>query len=301
MKQKDYYAILEVHKKSSREEIKSQYRRLAKIYHPDANINDSTAEERFKDLTVAYDILMDKEKKRKYDRQILRYGYGAVPKVDKKKVSATDIINKVKKLSGETVNVMSQATEAIKVKIESIKEEKKGENIEATLEITLDEGFFGTEKKLSLKSISGKISNYSVTVPRGIKDSEKIRLAALGKPGKNGGKPGDLIITIKIKKDPKFSLNGNNVEMNLNISYVQSIIGDKFTSKLFNEKVDIELEEMTKNNSKIVLRDRGYYINDARRGDLIVNVNVLQPEKISEREKKIYAQLLKVEKQAKSS
>lgn len=297
MKQKDYYAILEVHKKSTKEDIKISYRRLAKIYHPDANVNDKTAEERFKDLTVAYDTLMDKDKRRKYDRQTLRYGYGAAPKGHNKTINTEYILNKVKEFSKGTKVVVNNLEEAVKVKIESLKENKKGENIEATLEITLEEGFLGAEKRLSLKSISGKISNYSVNVPRGIKDSEKIRLAALGKPGKNSGKPGDLIITTKIKKEPIFSLNGNNIETSVNISYVQSIVGDKTHIKLFKETIEVNVEEMTKDLDKIIIPGKGYYISNEKRGDLIININVLPPDKITERERKIYEQLLRAEKQ----
>ena len=72
MKQKNYYDLLEVHKHSSKEEIKQNYRRLAKKYHPDANIGNPEMEEKFKDLTVGYDILMDKDKKKKSDRQVVR-------------------------------------------------------------------------------------------------------------------------------------------------------------------------------------------------------------------------------------
>jgi curved DNA-binding protein len=93
MKQKDYYAMLGVNRRSSKEQIKAEYRKLAKKYHPDTNLDDPDAEEKFKDLNAAYNTLTDKEKKRRYDRMVTKYGYGVVPKTapEKKQTVKSDI------------------------------------------------------------------------------------------------------------------------------------------------------------------------------------------------------------------
>lgn len=305
MKQKDYYALLEVHKHSSKEEIKQNYRRLAKKYHPDANVGNPEMEEKFKDLTVGYDILMDKDKKKKYDRQVARYGYGIIPKntsKDKKYGvkngdAANELITTLLGFSKDATKAFKEKASDIKVIIASKKEMIKGANVEATLEITLEEGFKGAEKKLSLKSSDGKINTYTVQVPKGIKDGEKIRLAALGKAGKNGGKNGDLIITVKLKEQEGFILEGLNVCAETDITYVQSIIGDKMHLKLFGKQVEVVIPEGTKEQDKIVIQGAGYVSSTGVRGNLIVKVKVKAPDTISEREKKIYEQLLRVEKQ----
>lgn len=305
MKQKDYYALLEVNKHSSKEEIKQNYRRLAKKYHPDANVGNPEMEEKFKDLTVGYDILMDKDKKKKYDRQVVRYGYGMPQKNTSKGKkygvkngdAANELITTLLGFGKDATKAFKEKASDIKVIIASKKEMIKGANVEATLEITLEEGFKGAEKKLSLKSSDGKINTYTVQVPKGIKDGEKIRLAALGKAGKNGGKNGDLIITIKLKEQDGFTLDGLNVCVDADITYVQSIIGDKIYVKLFEKQVEIVVPAGTKEQDKIVVPGAGYVSSTGVRGNLIVKTRIKTPDTISEREKKIYEQLLRVEKQ----
>lgn len=216
MKQKDYYAILGVNKKTTLEEIKVKYRKLAKSLHPDANIDDPYAEEKFKDLNAAYDTLTNKDKRKKYDRQVIRYGYGTIKDENKSKeikyevkpssVIVGEIINTILGLGQDAKKMVLSTAEEIKTKIDSQKVPKKGKNIEANLEITIEEGFFGVEKRISIGSKENK-KNYSVNIPRGIKNLEKIRLAALGEMGKNGGKSGDLIITIKQKEEKDMKLN----------------------------------------------------------------------------------------------
>ena len=307
MKPKDYYLLLGVNKRSNKEEIKQNYRKLAKKYHPDANVGSPEAEEVFKNLTIAYDTLMDKDKKRKYDRLVARYGYGAVPRGSVKRdikyglknngEAAKEILNTILGFGKDAAKVFENSKESIKEKINSTKEPKKGSNIEASLDITLEEGYFGAEKKLSLKTVGGNINNYTVQVPRGIRDSEKIRLAALGKPGKNGGKNGDLIITVSMKDHENLKLDGIDVHTNVKISYAQAAIGDKLKLRIFGEQVDLDIPPYSKDQDKIVLNKKGYVGEANTRGNLIIHLIVSPPEEISEREKKIYEQLLRVEKQ----
>ncbi len=308
MKPKDYYALLGVHKRSSKEEIKQNYRKLAKKYHPDANVGRPEMEEIFKDLTVGYDILMDKDKKKKYDRQVVRYNYGAPPKVEKEKVKPKKYGVKNENAANEFVSTIlgfgKDATETIKTKasefkvnIASKKIAKKGDNIEAILEIALEEGLFGAEKKVSLKAAGGKVNTYTVQVPKGIKDGEKIRLAALGKPGKNGGKNGDLIITVKLREQQDVKLDKLDLHSKLNVSYAQAIVGDKIRIKMFGESIEVTIPANTKEGDKIVVEGKGYTTSDGTRGKLILETTLTAPTTITDKERKIYEQLLRAEKQ----
>jgi len=306
MKQKDYYLLLGVNKRSSKEEIKANYRKLAKKYHPDANVGSPEAEEVFKDLTVAYDILMDKEKKKKYDRQVARYGYGIPPKANhakdvkygvKNSDAKSELITTLLGFGKGAKEMFEGAATDIKERINARKEPTKGSNVEAALEISLEEGFFGAEKKLSLKTAHGKINNYTVQVPRGIRDGEKIRLAALGKPGKNGGKNGDLIITVKMKEHASLKLDGSDIHTNIEITYAQSVVGDKVKLKLLDEQVDVEIPAGSKEQDRIIISKKGYVNGENIRGDLVLHMIIKRPEEVTERERKIYEQLLRVEKQ----
>ncbi len=307
MKQKDYYKLLGVNRKSSQEEIKSNFRKLAKKYHPDANVDNKDAEEMFKDLNEGYNILMDKEKKRKYDRQVAKYGYGNVDigfaGNDTRSVNGvvSEIMSTILGISRDTKDKVIAAAENvkddIKEKIAEQKEPKKGENIETTLYVTIEEGFFGAEKKISFKTTRGSMKNYSVNVPMGIRDGEKIRLSGLGKPGKNGGKNGDLIILVKLRPHPMLRLEGADIQTTLKISPVQAIIGDSLQLKIFGEKVQIVIPKNSKTGDKIEIIAKGYVVNQNTRGNLIANIEIAMPESITEREEKLYQQLLKVEKQ----
>ncbi|MBR6689139.1 MAG: DnaJ domain-containing protein [Clostridia bacterium] len=308
MKPKDYYALLGVHKRSSKEEIKQNYRKLAKKYHPDANVGRPEMEEIFKDLTVGYDILMDKDKKKKYDRQVVRYNYGAPPKVEKNKTKTKKYGVKNENAANEFVSTIlgfgKDATETLKTKasefkvnITSKKIAKKGDNIEAILEIALIEGLFGAEKKVSLKAAGGKVNTYTVQVPKGIKDGEKIRLAALGKPGKNGGKNGDLIITVKVKEQADIKLDKLDILSKINLSYAQAIVGDRVRIKMFGESIEVTVPANTKEGDKIIVDGKGYTTSDGIRGKLILEAALTAPTTITDKERKIYEQLLKVEKQ----
>lgn len=298
MKQVDYYSLLEVNRKSSNEEIKSNFRRLAKAYHPDANIDDPNAEEKFKELNAAYDTLTNKEKRKKYDKQMAKFGFGLV-KADgsDKNDFVSDFFNTLLGIGKDAKEKVIMKTDDIKSKIDEMKEPKKGDNIDANLEITMEEGFLGAEKKLALKTANGKMNNYAVSVPRGIHDGEKIRLAALGKPGKNGGKPGDLIITVKMKSHPLLTIDGANIHANLFVTHAQSVIGDKVYLKVLGEQIEIIIPEKTRNKDVITINKKGYAVGESDRGNLIVTLNIQPTGELSERERKIYEQLLKVEKQ----
>lgn len=305
MKQKNFYEILGVNKKTPLAEIKANYRALAKKYHPDKNIGDKDSEDTFKIVGEAYSTLIDKDKRKRYDKQVLRYGYGVVKnsngeevkyEVKTPKAVASEIISAILGVSKDATQKISGVAEEIMDKIHNMKQPKKGENIEASIEITLEEGYFGVEKKLTFKVQNGGTKNVTIEVPRGIRDGEKIRLAALGKPGKNGGKSGDLIIQTKLKEHDVLKLDGADVKMNIDISYATSIVGDKIGLKVFGELFKIDIPRKTKQGDKLIVQGKGYFVNNSTRGNLVLEFNIIVPEEITAREMKIYEQLLKVEK-----
>ena len=186
---KDYYAILELKtNKVSTEEIKAAYREQAKIYHPDANIGyNKNTEERFKDINEAYRILSNPKEKRKYDRNWNIY----VGRKKNKEELGNNSQNS-DSIFGEVFNMFfGEAKEESEEEVKQPRKKKnpvKGENVETQITITLEEAFFGRNKKISLRTIEGKMKTFTITVPAGIRDNEKIRLIGQGKPGQNGGK-----------------------------------------------------------------------------------------------------------------
>ena len=300
MKYKNYYAILEVNRKSSDQDIKLNFRRLAKEYHPDKN-KEAGAEEKFKDINEAYAILMDAEKRRKYDRQVAKYGYGfANLEEGLSNVKFTpgtnvfnDLLNQILGFKRETAN--SDNPDDID-SVERKQKPIKGTDIITHLDVTLEEGFFGAEKKIAIKAYKTGMKTFSVKVPVGIKNGDKIRLAALGNPGKNGGKNGDLIIHVKLLENEEFKLSGADFVKEIDITPAVAALGGKYKLQVMDEKLFVSLPKHLRDGEIVTVPNKGYIKEDGQRGDLNLKVHIDLPEDISEREEKLYEQLLKIER-----
>ncbi|MBO5477953.1 MAG: DnaJ domain-containing protein [Clostridia bacterium] len=300
MKYKNYYAILEVNRKSSDQDIKLNFRRLAKEYHPDKN-RQPGAEEKFKDINEAYAVLMDAEKRRKYDRQVAKYGYGFANIEeglrDVKIKPGTNVFNDLlNQILGFKREGTSQSENEDIDSIERKQKPIKGTDIITHLDVTLEEGFFGAEKKIAIKAYKTGMKTFSVKVPVGIKNGDKIRLAALGNPGKNGGKNGDLIIHVKLLENEEFKLSGADFIKEIDITPAVAALGGKYKLQVMDEKLFVSLPKHLRDGEIVTVPNKGYVKEDGQRGDLNLKVHIDLPEDISEREEKLYEQLLKIER-----
>ena len=219
MKFKDYYKILELeNSKVNIEQIKSAYRKQAKKYHPDVNIGNKLAEEKIKDINEAYRTLSNPSTKRKYDRT-WNYNVGNKQKRAKQKTSS--------EMAGEFFGMFFGNNE-IKEEIEQSKlPQIKGENIETEINISIEDGFYGVDKKIALKDINGVTKSISVKIPEGIQNGEKIRLIGQGKKGQNGGKNGDLYIKINIENNKKYKLKSKDLYTIVPITPWEAALGTK--------------------------------------------------------------------------
>lgn len=299
MKIKNYYDILGVSRKSSKDEIKSNFRKLAKLYHPDSQNNSGTDDNKFKDINEAYDTLINEDKRKKYDRQSSRYGFGFT-------TNETPLSN-IKyefKSSGQvfgdilhTILGFNKTDDShfSEVNIDNKQKPQKGKDITSNLEISLNEGLIGTEKKIAIKAYKGGIKTFTVNVPVGIHNGDKIRLAALGNPGKNGGKNGDLIINVKVNNLDGFELKGNDLIKEIYISPAEAVLGSTYKTKVFDDTVIVSLPKYMKNAEYITHKEKGYISKECIRGDLLLHVNIKMPTNISEREEHLYEQIYKIE------
>ena len=140
------------------------------------------------------------------------------------------------------------------------------------------------------------MQTFSVKVPVGIQSGDKIRLAALGNPGKNGGKNGDLIIHVKLLQDEDYTLEGINLHKEITVTPAVSVTGGKVKLQIFDEKLIVTLPKHLKNGELVNVPEKGYITENGKRGDLLLKVKIDLPDAISEREEKLYEQLLKIEK-----
>lgn len=308
MKYKNYYEILNVNRKSSRDEIRTSFRKLAKKFHPDTN-KTPEAESMFKDINEAYDVLTNDDKRKKYDRQVAKYGYGIVDadsslsNVKYEFKSGVNVINDIlSTILGFKKEDLNQTDTSDISKSESKEERKgklkpeKGKDIISSLEVSLEEGFFGAEKKIAIKSYRTGLNTFSVNVPIGIQNGDSIRLAALGNPGKNGGKNGDLIIHVKLLQDNAFKLDGINLKKDITITPALAALGGKYKLNVFNETIFVSLPKHLKNGEIVKVENKGYISEEENRGDLLLKVNIELPEEISTREENLYEQILKYER-----
>lgn len=281
---KNYYKILDLETSHvSIDEIKSAYRQAAKKYHPDLNVGDSLAEEKIKDINEAYKVLSVPSSKRKYDRMWnSKFGKGkkAFTSKSQKGVILDMFLGNI-----DNIEKSGQVKKATPV---------KGENIETKINVSIYDAFYGLDKQIVLKTIEGDTKSYTVKIPKGIRSGEKVRLIGQGKPGKNGGKNGDLLIQINIENDSKFRLTGSEINTDLLLTPWEAALGVRTSVKSIDDETKVYVPEGVQSGEKIRIPNKGYYINKTDRGDLVAEVKVVVPKHISLEEKEMYKKLSKI-------
>ncbi len=287
---KDYYKILGLENtKVNNEEIKIAFREQAKKYHPDVNGGNSSTEERFKDINEAYRVLSNSSTKRKYDRK-----WNSI--VGRKQSSKTYEESKRDKDSlfsdffnmffGEPTNNTSEETHKTKKK-----EPVKGENVETEINVEIEDAYFGTEKKISLRTVSGKMKTFSVKIPSGIRDGEKIRLLGQGKQGKNGGKNGDMFIRINVKPSNRFKLEGYDILTDLYLTPWEAALGKRVNIDSIDDTISLYVPPGIQSGEKVRIPQKGYKDGLGSRGDLVAEIKTVVPKKLTEDERELFEKL----------
>ena len=279
---KNYYKILDLQTSNvSIDEIKIAYRQAAKKYHPDLNVGDRLAEERIKDINEAYRTLSVPASKRKYDR-IWNSHFAKAQKAFSGK--------------GEKNAIFNMFLGNIEKEVKDIKSEYKnnsikGENIETEINISIEEAFYGLEKIISLRTIEGKIKKINVTIPKGIRNGEKLRLIGQGKPGENGGKNGDLVIRINIEDSKRFKLKGSDIYTDLFLTPWEAALGARVTVASINDETKIYIPQGIQSGERIKIPGKGYKDAEGIKGDLVAEIKVVVPKKMSEQEVEMFKKL----------
>lgn len=283
---KDYYKILGLEtNKVNIDEIKIAFREQAKKYHPDVNSGKST-EERFKDINEAYRVLSDNRSRKKYDRIWYSHVGKRIDK-QKKKEEREERPDFITLLFGNIK--LSKKEKKKKIAI-------KGENVETEINLNIEQAFYGAEKNISLRAIDGKMKKFSVKVPAGIRNGEKIRLIAQGKPGINGGKNGDLFIKINIENTKKYRLHGCDIYTDLFITPWEAALGARVRVNTIDDSSNIYIPQGIVSGEKIRIPQKGYKDGKGGRGDLIAEIKIVLPKKLSEEEIEIYKKLKDISK-----
>ncbi len=277
MKYKDYYKLLGLEtSRVSIEEIKIAYRSAAKKYHPDLNIGDSLAEERIKDINEAYRTLSVPASKRKYDRIW----------------NSRNNVRNYQNIKGKNIFSMflGDIEDNNKEDVDT-KKQIKGEDIETEIRVSLEDAFYGLEKKISLRTIEGNMKTFSVKIPEGIRDGEKIRLMGQGKKGSNGGKNGDLFIKIDIENNKEFKLYGSDLCTDLKLTPWEAVLGTRVDVKTIDGETKVYIPQGIQSGEKIKIPSKGYKDGQGGRGDLVAEVKIMVPKTLNLEEKEMYEKL----------
>ena len=288
---KDYYKILGLeNNKATPNEIKAAYREQAKKYHPDINTSNNLSEERFKDINEAYKVLSTPVSKRKYDR-MWNSKIGKKQKFEEsKREEGSAFSNFFNMFFGEKIEDEKKESKMNK------KVAIKGENIETEIDVSIDEAFNGQDKKISLRAQNGKMKTFTVTIPAGIRNGEKIRLIGQGKKGENGGKNGDLLIKVNIKDDKKFALKGIDLYTNLYVTPWEAMLGTKVSVDTIGETIYLHIPQGIESGETIRIPSKGYKDGKGGRGELIADVKIMIPKVPTKEEMEYFKRLNEISK-----
>ncbi len=291
---KDYYKILGLeNSRVSSSEIKTAYREQAKLYHPDVNSKNSFSEERFKDINEAYRVLSDSSSKRKYDRMWNNHVAKKTIKYEESKRGSGSAFSDFFNLFFGDIRE-NQIEEQSEKKRKNKKVPVKGEDIETIIDVSIEDAFYGVKKKISLRTIEGKMKTFDVKIPAGIRNNEKIRLLGQGKAGVNGGTNGDLLIKINIENDSRFKITGYNLYTDLFLTPWEAALGTRANIVGIDDESNIYIPGGVQSGETITIPGKGYKDSKGGRGDLIANIKVMVPKKLTDEEKDAFIKLREI-------
>jgi len=310
MDYKDYYKILGVDKKASQDEIKKAYRKLAVLYHPDKNQDNKEAEEKFKLINEANEVLGNPEKRKKYDelgenwRQFEQGGTapGANPwggTTDQSfhyesdlhdifgKADPSDYSDFFEQFFGQRGNRSSSKSQGGRGGAGSTAH-FKGNDYETEMEITLEEADQGANRTLQLEEDKLRIA----TKP-GSYDGQLLRIKGKGGKGSSAAHRGDLYVRIRVKPHPQFIRKGNDLYMTHTVDFYTAVLGDDIVVKTLIGQVKIKIAAGTQNGKTVGIKGKGMPIYEKPDvyGDLYVQIRVQIPENITEKQRELFEQL----------
>ncbi|MDE3193630.1 MAG: DnaJ domain-containing protein [Chloroflexota bacterium] len=300
---KDYYKILGVAKNAKPEEIKKAYRRLARQYHPDLN-KGTDAEQRFKEINEAQEVLLDPEKRSRYDQlgpdweRYARSGapggapgggfqwvFTGTPGAGGQDFSQfSDFFRTVfGDVGGFGGAGMGQTRGRPNGRARGYAQQ--GEDLESEVDVTLPEAYRGTERSIEIRGEDGKSKRLDVKIPAGVKDGQRIRLAGQGAPGARGGPAGDLYLRVRVHPHPFFRREGDDVHVDLPIALHEAMLGEEVTVPTLKGRVSLKIPPETQNGRTIRLAGQGMPRPSGGHGDMYVTVKVVLPQKLSSDER----------------
>ena len=327
---KDYYKTLGVERTASHDDIRKAFRTLARQFHPDVAKDKKRAEEKFKEINEAYEVLGDAEKRKKYDELgadwkhgIRRTAPGAQPggphaytwrggnATEDFQFGGTGFSDFFEQFFGGRAGQFDGFAGA-----EHEAGTEKGQDVEGVLMVTLEEAMRGAVRSISVRrnsvcptchgtGVNGRhacpdcdglgrsavTQNYKVKIPAGVRDGQRLRVSGQGEPGVGGGPPGDRYLRVRLASHPDFRVVGGDLYYDLDLAPWEAALGANVSVPTLTESVNIKIPAGTQAGQRLRVRGRGLSGRESGKGDLYVVARVQMPPKITEREKELWQQL----------
>lgn len=299
-KTEDYYEILGLSKDATDKDIQRAFRKLAHKYHPDSN-KTKEAEEKFKKINEAYNVLKDPEKRKAYDQ----FGHGweqgqGYHSQDTSSWSGDEdilrsVFESIFRSNGFDSGQFGGFGRGFSKfgggsSFYSRKSQQKGENTEAKINISIREAFFGGKKQVQLRVTDEQrgIMNKTldIQIPKGITEGQKIRLRGQGQPGAFGGVKGDLLLSVHIVEEPNLEMKGLDIYGQLNLAPWEAVLGGKVKASTLEQTIELNIPPKTQNGRKFRIKGKGFS-NSKGTGDFYFVTNIVIPQELSEEEEKL--------------
>jgi curved DNA-binding protein len=289
---KDYYEVLGVTQDASADEIRRAYRKLARQYHPDIN-HEGDAEDRFKEVGEAYEVLSDPEKRERYDRlgDQQRAGAGGPDPADFEDLFGSGRFGsdvRVEFGEGGFSDFFQQwfgegpgAADGGPL---------RGRDREAVLDLSLEESLEGGRRRLSLDGEG----SFEVEIPAGVREGQRIRIAGKGAAGRGGGPAGDLYLLVHLKPHPRFRREGDDLQVDLRVTPSEAALGATVPVPTLSGTAQVRVPAGSSSGRRLRLRGRGLPARDGGRGNLYATVQVAVPKELSDDERDLYEKLAAV-------
>ena len=289
----DYYKILGVSKKATESDIKKAYRKLARKYHPDLNPNDKDAEQKFKEVNEANEVLSHPENRKKYDA----YGEHWEHAEDYEKAKQQQKHQRpagsqqggyseedFSDFFGSMFGGRSSQSGGQQVKF-------RGQDFNAQLQLNLKDVYTAQKRTLTVNN-----KNIRITIPAGVENGQIIKIKGHGGKGVNGGPNGDLYIEFSINNLSQFKRDGDNLYASVDLDLYKAMLGGEIMVNTFDGKVKLTVKPETQNGTKVKLKGKGFpkYKKEGQYGDLYISYNLKTPTKLSAKEKELFNDLSKL-------
>jgi curved DNA-binding protein len=318
---KDYYKTLGVPRTASQDDIKKAFRKLAREYHPDVAKDKKGAEEKFKEINEAYEVLGDPQNRSKYDNlgtdvgetagfQGARGGRGRGRRGPRSEegvefhFDGTGFSDFFEQFFGRG-NRFDGANDFAGSGVGSAEEAgfaRRGSDFESDILVTLEEALTGSERAISLQRVDRstgqtRTQTLKVHIPPGVHEGQAIRVAGMGEDGIAGGAPGDLYLRVRFAAHPEYTVRGSDLYYSLDLAPWEAVLGTQVVVPTLKDKVSVRIPPGTDQGRQLRIRGRGLPIGRTdRQGDLYVVINIELPQRITEEERELWKKLIRIQR-----